>query len=102
MLWNDAIAAQASVSFFLHAPLCSAMVPLQYSIDNAIVGVDTLVVGIAGVDHATSRAFVTTPGIRALGAGGISGSPPFAFASKSVTLAAGAAYTDTLELGSSS
>lgn len=51
------------VRFFLDAPFCvGSRIPLQFSIDAAVVGTETL------MDGDTSSVYATTPGSHLLGA----------------------------------
>jgi hypothetical protein len=90
---NTVTDQRATVFFQLDAPLCSSIIPVQFHIDDALVGKDTFVVHLAN-EHTKSRAFVTTAGQHKLG-GGIFGSPNGWF-DTTVTLRAGETFTDTL------
>ena len=56
-----------TVQFVLIAPLCSSVIPVQFSIDGVPVGTDTFRVAVPGV-HTTSRGFATPAGEVSLGA----------------------------------
>jgi hypothetical protein len=82
------VAPQAAVCFLIDAPLCSSIMPVQFSIDNVQVATDTFVVGIAG-----SRAFVTSLGTHTLSARTVSG---YVWPEKQVTVVSGDVVTDSL------
>jgi hypothetical protein len=87
-------AAPSGVVFFqLDAPLCSSIIPVQFSIDQAIVATDTFMVHVAGGNHTRSRAFETSPGAHTLSARTVGG---YVWPDKQVTITAGAAVTDSL------
>ena len=92
---NDAepVMPQATVFFELDAPLCSSVVPVEFTIDNVQVGADTFVVGIAGRNHSKSRGFVTGTGVHTLSARTTAG---YAWPDRRVTLPTGAVVTDSL------
>ena len=83
--------AEASVYFRLDAPLCSMALPVRFSIDGALVGVDTFRVNVSN-PHLTTRAFTATAGRHVLSANAFAGTWP----DTTVRLQAGAALTDTL------
>lgn len=62
----------APVYFQLDAPLCSSVLPVQFSIDNVLVGTDTFRVNLAN-PHTLSRGFATPLGARVLSARVIGG-----------------------------
>ena len=84
--------AQATVYFVLDAPLCSSRIPMKFSIDNTVVGIDTFV--NLTPSHTTSHAYVTSPGQHVLSGVAVSGG--FLFPAKTVTLTDGASYMDSL------
>ena len=84
----------ATVRFVLNAPLCSSLLGMRFSIDGAVVGSDTFRVNLPN-PHTTSRAFATAPGEHVLGARVDGG---FVWPDTTVTLAAGAAFDDSLPL----
>lgn len=90
---HTGIDPRATVFFQLDAPLCSSIIPVQFNIDDALVGKDTFVVHLAN-EHTKSRAFVTTAGQHKLGVG-VFGSPN-GWSDTTVTLRAGETFTDTL------
>jgi len=90
---STSIDPRSTVFFKLDAPLCSSVIPVQFHIDDALVGQDTFVVHLAN-EHTKSRGFVTTAGRHKLG-GGIFGSQNGWF-DTTVTLRAGETFTDTL------
>ena len=57
----------AQVHFVLDAPLCSSTIPVSFSIDGAVVGVDTFRVHYPP-NHTESRTFSVTLGAHVLGA----------------------------------
>ena len=85
--------ARATVYFQLDAPFCSSITPVQFNIDDVLVGKDTFVVHLAN-EHTKSRGFVTGAGQHKL-SGGVYGSPNGWF-DTTVTLRAGQSFTDTL------
>jgi hypothetical protein len=85
-------APQSTVYFALDAPLCSSVLPVQFSIDSALVGTDTFRVNLAP-NHTTSAAFTTSAGIHVLGARVVGG---YVWADTVVSLGAGAVLTKTL------
>ena len=60
-------APSGTVQFVLVAPLCSSIIPVQFSIDGVKVGTDTFRVAVPGV-HATSRGFPAPAGEHMIGA----------------------------------
>ena len=85
-------APRATVYFALDAPLCSSVLPVQFLIDNALVGTDTFRVNLAP-NHTTSAAFPTSAGSHTLGARVVGG---YVWADTVVILSAGAVLTKTL------
>lgn len=85
-------APQATVYFALDAPLCSSVLPVQFLIDNALVGTDTFRVNLAP-NHTTSAAFPTPAGSHTLGARVVGG---YVWADTVVMLSAGAVLIRTL------
>jgi hypothetical protein len=81
-----------TVSFLIDAPLCSSTIPVQFSIDGALVGTDTFVVHY-GPEHLMSRAFATAAGQHTLSARTLNG---YLWPDKTVTVGAGQAVVDTL------
>ena len=90
---NGTSTPQAAVYFVLDAPLCSSVVPMRFSIDNTVVGLDTFRVNLAP-NHTTSHAFFTTPGMHVVSGVGVNGG--FVFPARSVSLTDGASFMDTL------
>lgn len=90
---TDVGAPSATVIFVLDAPLCSSIIPVQFTIDSLQVGTDTFKVDVAGGPHTTSHSFAVAPGHHTLSARIDRG---FVWPDKSVTLAAGQAFADTL------
>src|SRR5471032_34233 len=64
--------APPAVYFVLNAPLCSSRIPMQFSIDGTVVGIDTFVVNLTP-SHTTSHAYVTTAGTHVLSGVGVNG-----------------------------
>jgi len=83
---------QATVYFVLDAPLCSSQLPVEFTIDGALVGTDTFRVNLAP-NHTTSRAFATSAGQHTLGARVVGG---YVWTDTTVTLAAGQIFNDSL------
>jgi hypothetical protein len=88
----DPAAPGATVFYAIDAPLCSSRIPVQFSIDSALVGTDTFAVNISP-QHTTSRGFATTAGSHTLGARVVGG---LVWPDRAVTLTAGEAFTDSL------
>jgi hypothetical protein len=84
-------AANAAVSFHLDAPLCSMSLPVRFSIDGVVVGVDTFRVNLAP-NHLDSRTFPTTAGPHVLGAYAFTGT----WRDSTVTVRSDAVTVDTL------
>lgn len=89
---ESAVAPSASVRFVIDAPLCSSILPVQFSIDNVLVGTDTFRVAVTSV-HLTSRAFTVAPGAHTLGARVPAG---YTWTDKTVMFAVGDALSDSL------
>jgi len=83
---------QATVHFLLDGPLCSSIIPVQFSIDSFQVGTDTFYVNIVP-EHTTSRGYVTPAGRHALGARVVGG---YVWPDKKITLLPGEVFTDSL------
>ncbi len=81
----------ATVRFYLDAPLCSSVVPVELSIDRSVVAVDTFRVNFAS-PHGTSKPFTVSPGTHVLGARFGS----YIFPEKSVLFTPGLAVIDSL------
>ncbi len=81
-----------TVAFTLNAPLCSSIIPVQLSIDNAPVAVDTFSVNVRA-NHTTSRSFTTTVGQHTVGARVIGG---YVWTDTTVMLQAGQTFIRTL------
>ena len=86
------LAPRPTVTYRIDAPLCSMKLPVIFSIDNVEVGRDTFVVQLAN-EHLASRAFETSVGKHVLSARSLAG---YLWPDKTVTLDAGAAFTDSL------
>ena len=82
-----------TVSFMIDAPLCSSRIPVELSIDGALVGTDTFVVNL-GTEHLRSRAFATSAGQHTLSARVTFNG--YTWPEKKVTIGAGQAVVDTL------
>ena len=80
------------VSFMIDAPLCSMTLPVVFSIDKVEMGTDTFVVQLRN-ERLTSRTFETSVGQHVLSARSTVG---YVWPEKTVTLSAGAAFTDSL------
>jgi hypothetical protein len=83
----------AAVFFAIDAPLCSSIIPVQLSIDHAVVAIDTFIVNVASPAHTQSRAFSVTPGTHLLSARTVAG---YVWRDMQVTLSPGSAMTDSL------
>ena len=85
-------AAQPSTVFFrLDAPFCGMSLPVRFSIDGNVVGVDTFRVNLSN-PHLTTRGFSAASGRHVLSAFAFAGTWP----DTTVTLVPGVALTDTL------
>ena len=84
--------ALATVYFALDAPLCSSVIPVELSIDGAIVASDTFRVNLS-VPHTTSRGFTTWAGRHVIGARTTFG---YVWADTTVTLLTGQSLTRSL------
>jgi hypothetical protein len=82
----------ATVNFVLVAPGCSSVLPVEFSLDNRLVGVDTFRVAVAA-PRTVSRAFEVSPGQHVLGAQVVGG---YVWASRVVVIAPGTAVSDSL------
>ena len=82
----------AAVNYVLVAPLCSSIIPVEFTIDRERVGVDTFRVGLANA-HTVSRAFILTEGQHTVEAKTTSG---YVWPVMTVTLARGATVSDSL------
>jgi hypothetical protein len=83
---------QPTVRFVLDGPLCSSVVPVQFSIDALRVGTDTFFVHLAP-EHTTSRSYVTSAGQHVIGARTLWG---YVWPDKQVTLSPGEVFADSL------
>ena len=81
----------STVYFRLDAPFCSMALPVRFSIDGAVVGVDTFRVNVNN-PHLTTRGFTAAAGTHVLSAYAFNGTWP----DTTVTLVPGVALTDTL------
>ena|SRR5262245_17693929 len=83
----------ASVFFQLDAPLCSSIIPVQFSIDHTVVATDTFMVNVAPREHTRSRPFIISAGTHLLSARTVAG---YVWRDLQVTLSPGSAVTDSL------
>ncbi|MEO8140590.1 MAG: hypothetical protein ABI742_13135 [Gemmatimonadota bacterium] len=86
---SDPAAPRTTVEFVLDAPLCSSMLPVEFSIDSVLVGSDTFRVRLPP-DDTISPSFATTPGSHSLGAHVING---LIWPDTTVTLAEGESFS---------
>jgi hypothetical protein len=89
---NASAPETATVYYVLDAPLCSSQLPMQFSIDNVLVGEDTFRIHLAP-DRTKSEPFVIPTGSHTIGArvkGGL------VWPDSLVNLAAGTVFEDTL------
>jgi hypothetical protein len=86
-------APAAAVTFELDAPLCSSVIPVELSIDGALVATDTFRVHL-GNAHTVTRAFSVSAGSHLLGARTVGGW--YVWPDTSVTLGAGQSFTRSL------
>lgn len=89
---SDAAGPPPSVRYVIDAPFCGGKFPMQFFIDNAQIGVDTFAVNTTPL-HLTSKDFETTVGPHTIGARLASG---YVWPNRSVNLAPGQVYTDSL------
>jgi hypothetical protein len=82
----------ATIYFEIDAPLCSSILPMEFQIDNALVGVDTFRVNLYP-NRMKSRAFTVTPGAHTLAARVANG---YVWPDSTVNLDAGVVFTDSL------
>jgi hypothetical protein len=87
----ESVAEPATVYFYIDAPLCSSVIPVQFLVDSALVGSDTFRVHLGG-EHLTSRGFTTRAGAHRLSAR----TGFYTWPEKRVTLGPGEAFTDSL------
>ena len=83
--------SRSAVSFHLDAPFCSMSLPVRFSIDGVVVGVDTFRVNLAP-NRLDSQSFPTTPGQHVLGAYAFTGT----WRDSTVIVKSGATTVDTL------
>lgn len=88
---TEPIPQESTVFFRLNAPFCGMALPVRFSIDGILVGIDTFRVNV-GNPHLTTRGFPTSAGRHVLSAYAFPGMWP----DTTVTLRAGIAMTDTL------
>lgn len=89
---DDPTGPAATITFVLDAPLCSSVLPVQFSIDGTVVRTDTFRVNVSN-PHLSSARFTTTAGTHTLGARVING---YLWADTVVTVTAGTAFTKAL------
>ena len=87
----------ATVQFVPVAPLCSSHFAVQFSVDHVLLATDTFTVNLAP-NHTTSTAFAITNGSHTIGARIVNG---FVWPDRTVNLAAGASFQDSLPLSCS-
>jgi len=85
------MALESTVSFQLVAPLCSMALPVRFSIDGALVGIDTFRVNLAN-PHLITRSFSAPAGRHVLSAYAFTGMWP----DTTVTIMSGVPLVDTL------
>lgn len=83
---------KATVEFAIVAPLCSSVIPAQFSVDGVAIGVDTFRVDVAG-PRTLSRGFAVSPGVHMVGARVPGG---YIWADTQMTLVGGRTVTDSL------
>lgn len=89
---SDPAAPPATVYFVLDAPLCSSILPVEFSIDNVKVGSDTFLVNLQPEDT-VSTGFEIKAGDHVLGATVVNG---YVWPDTTVTLAPGASFQHLL------
>lgn len=85
----------ATVRFQLVAPLCSSVFPATFSIDGRVVATDTFFIHTSHADH-TTRDVTTTAGHHLIAAGFATATGSNAWPDRTVTLAPGDVFVDTL------
>jgi hypothetical protein len=88
----DPVAPSATIYFALDAPLCSSVLPVQLSIDRAVVRTDTFRVNVSN-PYTTSVGFTTSAGNHTLGARVVAG---YVWPDTVVTVKAGSILTKAL------
>jgi hypothetical protein len=83
----------ATVDFLIQPYACSSRIPVEFTIDGKIVGVDTFLVDITPVDHVRSREFTVSPGQHTVHARTGFG---YVYPDHTLMLASAQAATDTL------
>lgn len=89
---REPVAPDATVYFELDAPLCSSVIPVEFSIDGVRAGADTFVT-VSAIEHTKSRAFPLPAGSHTLGARTDFG---YVWPDTTVNLAAGEVFTASL------
>lgn len=89
---QDAAGPTSGVRFVIDAPLCSAVIPVDFFLDHAMLGSDTFRVQLQP-ERLVSRRFDAPSGTHTVGARVPGG---FAWPDTPVTLPAGAVFEDTL------
>lgn len=82
----------ATLYYVLDAPLCSSQLPVQFRVDNVLVGTDTFRVNLAP-NHTKSDAFVIPAGTHTVSARVVGG---LVWPDTLVDMSAGAVIQDTL------
>lgn len=88
----DPVPPSPAVVFQLDAPFCGGKFPVQFSIDNVLIGQDTFTVNVAP-NHLTSRAYAAAPGSHTIGAKVVNG---YVWSDTTVTLSGTQQFTRTL------
>jgi len=88
----SATTPRPTVYYTIDAPLCGMKLGVVFTIDQRVVVTDTFVVHLGG-EHLTSGPFATSVGPHVLSARSDNG---FVWPDRTVNLAAGVAFTDSL------
>lgn len=90
---GSVVGPPAAVTFELDAPFCSSIIPVELSIDGALVATDTFRVHLAN-PHTTTRAFAVPAGAHLLSARTVGGW--YVWPDTNVMLGAGQSFTRSL------
>lgn len=89
---GSATEPSTAVNFVIVAPLCSSVIPVEFTIDSRTVGTDTFRVAVSA-PRTVSRNFSVTPGQHFLGARVVDG---YAWSPQAVFVASGTVVSDSL------
>ena len=91
------VGPSATVDFVAVAPLCSSVLPVEFTIDGRVAGTDTFRIALPN-PHTRSRDFAVSPGSHVLGARVVDGGfgSGYVWPDTTVTAMAAAAFADSL------